>query len=97
MEPRGERRADYRSAQITHAIYTILQSFSGGKAQLSLEDNLLKFQPPRKVDEKTSVSNALVMLQAFGRGKFSGNMNKLEEDLKMLKSDTDTNGKSTGD
>ena len=83
LEPRGELRADYRSAQITHAVYTILQSFSKSTQKISLEDNLLKFSEVNAVQntEEQNKKNALAMMSIFGR-EHTDEMSKLAKDVK---------------
>jgi len=82
LEPRGELRADYRSAQITHAVYTILQSFSGSSKRINLEDNLLKFIAEKSVEDQNK-HNAVAMISAFGQ-QFTGEMDKLAKDIAKM-------------
>jgi hypothetical protein len=97
QEPRGMRRHDYHAAQISLAIYTILQSFSGSNKKIGIEDSLLKFEEvnSQKRQEDQNITNALAMLQMFGRGKHSDSLSKLENDLKehYKKVDSDDNSK----
>jgi hypothetical protein len=90
LEPRGELRADYRSAQITHAVYTILQSFSKSTTRISLEDNLLKFTAEKTIEEQGK-QNALAMMSLFG-GEYTSEMDKLAKDVKdtFVKEDNDS-------
>lgn len=46
-EPRGDRRADYHAALITHSIYEFMLGFSKNKQKLNLEQFILKFEPPK--------------------------------------------------
>jgi hypothetical protein len=84
LEPRGQLRADYRSAQITHAVYTILQSFSKSSQKISLQDNLLKFTQVEDIStniEEQNKKNAMAMMSVFGNS-FTGEMSKLAKDVK---------------
>ena len=83
LEPRGDFRRDYHAAQITHAVYSILQAFSKNSSKISLEDNLLKFTDADNaydIEDKNK-KNAMAIMSAFGK-KFSGEMTKLAVDVK---------------
>lgn len=69
-EPRGDDRRDYNSAQICQAIYTFLLSFSDSKKTVKLEDNLLKFEPPKSEEEKAeeaTLTNIQIMKALLGK------------------------------
>ena len=91
IEPRYEKRADYHAAQITHAVYSILQAFSKNSQKISLEDNLLKFtdSTPNTQDiEKQNKKNAMAIMSAFGK-QFSGEMTKLAKDVRAAYVESD--------
>jgi hypothetical protein len=68
-EPRGEDRQDYHAAQICHAVYTILSSFSSQDIKLKLEDNLLKFSEIKteaEMAEESTLKNIAIVQGMFG-------------------------------
>jgi len=92
IEPRHEKRADYHAAQITHAVYSILQAFSKNTQKISLEDNLLKFtdSTPNTQDiEEQNKKNAQAIMAAFGK-QFTGEMTKLAKDVKTAYSESNS-------
>jgi len=73
-EPRGEDRADYHAAQICHAIYTVISSFSQNNIKLELEDNLLKFTSTSESEDNTLKNNVSIIGGMFGGGEFAMKM-----------------------
>lgn len=66
-EPRAEDRSDYHAAQICHAIYTVIQSFSGGKVKMELEDNLLRFTTEEEKEDQSMYKNIAALAAMFGK------------------------------
>lgn len=62
-EPRGEQRADWHTAQITHMIYQISQMFSRVRKNVPLKKFLLEFGSGIKRDR---ISQILALQKAFG-------------------------------
>ena len=63
-EPRGDLRNDYQTASVVQAIYSIAQSFSGGKHKaIKLTDCILDFTP--KETPKTEVDNFTTIAKIF--------------------------------
>jgi hypothetical protein len=86
-EPRGEDRQDYHAAQICHAIYTILASFSSQDIKLKLEDNLLKFSEIKteaEAAEEATLKNVAIMQAMFSKSdvglKLVDKLNSIEKD-----------------
>lgn len=75
-EPRGAMREDFRSAQITQAVYSVIASFGSSKPP-KLGECLLKFTPP----DQTSVTirNVQAAMRIFG-GKYKDEAAKLLRD-----------------
>jgi hypothetical protein len=56
-EPRGDRRADWHSATICHAIYTFMLGMSGDtKTKLNTRDLLLNFSEEEEMTEEKALA-----------------------------------------
>lgn len=92
-EPRGMRRMDFHAAQITQAIYGIMNRFTAGSKPVRLKDCLLTFKTREADNQQDNLKNAIVLLAAFG-GK--NKISSLEKDLRKHygKVDSESNGNS---
>ena len=82
IEPRGDRRSDYRAAQVSQAVYSVITSFGGKKAP-TLKQNLLSFERPKNDTQEQALRNAAVVLAAFGISH-GGSLGKLKEDMRLI-------------
>lgn len=88
-EPRGERRSDWNTAQICHAIYTFMIGLSNGDiSKVKLEDNLLKFKEIETADNEIEKQKAIAMKTAMALMSSFGvkTPKKLDRDLKKMAS-----------
>jgi len=74
LEPRGEDRLDWNSAQITQAIYSGFSAFGKNNKQIDINDCLLKFEICEKNEEseaekykKKAIKTAMIMSGILGK------------------------------
>jgi hypothetical protein len=66
MEPRGETRRDYNAAQVTQALYTIMNALSQNPKPVNLETCLLKFEEVPEKQKSDTYKNAIKVMGLFG-------------------------------
>ncbi len=99
-EPRGEARSDYHAAQVCQAIYLIATSISGGKSNIKLEDNLLKFtsvesgEVSKEDADKRTLQTVMALQSMFGGTVpgFDGEVVKRIETIENDKRANDSEG-----